>query len=372
MADIRNVAMVLYQAISGAAVDEKLVQEATEYFANTESPVDPDTFRRLFAHIRTHLSDQQELTSLAKRWQARLAGRQQFHDVEEANAFHKEYVAALDMDKLITESVTAGFAKRNAGTAFDYELSQPTKVTGWTLLYTTGGSAVLRAGLREHRVTANQALLFSPNAVYRLKREAKSPSWSHFYAVFQPLPTWRPHLDWPKVAPHVGGFTIDSAHQDKLQALFQSLLDCFSDALPLRHELAYNLMEQLVLRCAGLMYEIPRPHVDERIAKVQAYIDEHYREAFSLADIAQTFHLSPSRLSALFKEETGMTVFGWRDEKRMIRAAQLLRGTDQRIAQISEAIGISDPAYFTRLFHRLVGTTPRDYRNGRAEALGTN
>ncbi|MFT5576388.1 MAG: AraC family transcriptional regulator of arabinose operon [Bermanella sp.] len=368
MTDIRNVALALFKMIDSQPVEESLIQEAADYFASSESPVDPDTFRRFFAHIRKHLTEQEALPPLAARWKAQLAGRSSFsHD--EAQVFHKEYVASLDMDTMITEAVTAGFAKRNAGTAFDYELSQPHKVTGWTLLYTTEGSATLRAGLREHRVRAHEALLFSPNAVYRLKREDQCPSWSHYWVVFQPQSTWRPHLEWPKIAPHVGCLNIASPQRDTIGQLMQSMLDCFSDASPLRHELAYNLMEQLILRCATLMFELPRPHIDDRIDKIQQHLDTHYREPFTLGEIADIFHLSASRLSALFKEETGVTVFGWRDEKRMIHAAQLLRGTDKSIAEISDSIGISDPAYFTRTFHRLVGSTPRDYRKGRGTGV---
>jgi AraC family transcriptional regulator of arabinose operon len=368
MTDIRNVALALFKMINSEPVDETLIQEAAEYFANSESPVDPDTFRRFFAHIRKHLADQEALLLVAARWKGQLEGRSTF-SYNEADAFQKEYVASLDMDKMISEAVAVGFAKRNAGTTFDYELSQPRKVTGWTLLYTTEGSAVLRAGLREHRVKPHHALLLSPNAVYRLKREDQSPCWNHYYIVFQPQSTWRPHLDWPKIAPYVGCLNIQSTQRDIIVGLIQSMLDCFSDASPLRHELAYNLMEQLILRFASLMIEQPRPHIDERIEKIQSYLDSHYMKVFTLSEVANTFHLSPSRLSALFKDETGMTVFGWRDEKRMIRAAQLLRGTDQSIAKISEAIGISDPAYFTRIFHRLVGSTPRDYRKGRGTGV---
>jgi AraC family transcriptional regulator of arabinose operon len=364
MADIRNVALALFKMINSEPVEEFLMQEAAEYSAHSESPVDPDTFRRFFAHIRKHLADQEALPPLAARWKDRLAGRSKFsHD--EAQAFHKEYVAALDMDKMITESVTAGFAKRNAGTAFDYELSQPHKVTGWTLLYTVEGSAILRAGLREHKVRPHEALLLSPNAVYTLRRDEPCECWSHYWIVFQPMSTWRPHLDWPKVAPYVGNLVVEAEHQSTIAGVTENLLASFSDASPLRHELAYNLMEQLILRCASLIFELPRQHVDDRIEQVQEYIDQHYMECFSLADIAETFHLSPSRLSALFKAETGMTVFSWRDEKRMIHAAQMLRGTDRSIAEISDSIGISDPAYFARIFHRLVGSAPRDYRQGR-------
>lgn len=368
MSDIRNVALALLRMINGEPVEEALIQEASDYFANSESPVDPATFRRFFAQIQQQPTDQEALPPLAARWKQRLAGREHFTRAE-AQAFHKEYVASLDMDKLITDAVTGGFAKRNAGSAYDYELSQPRSVTGWTLLYTTEGSAVLRAGLREHRVSAHEALLFSPNAVYQLQRERQCPSWSHYWVVFQPQSTWRPHLDWPRIAPYVGKLLIEPAYRSTIEDVLQSLLNCFSTASPLRHELAYNLMEQLVLRCASLLLEVPRARVDARVEKIQAYIDNHYRDAFTLSEIASAFHLSPSRLSALFKAETGMTVFRWRDEKRMIHAAQLLRGTDKSISEISEMIGIADPAYFTRIFHRLVGSSPRNYRKGRGIGL---
>lgn len=94
-----------------------------------------------------------------------------------------------------------------------------------------------------------------------------------------------------------------------------------------------------------------------------AYIDRHFTEAgLSLSQIAREVNVSANYLSAVFSQEMGRTLTEYITGKRMERARELLRNTDQRSGEIAQAVGYRDPRYFSALFKKNHGCTPRDYR----------
>jgi AraC-like DNA-binding protein len=94
------------------------------------------------------------------------------------------------------------------------------------------------------------------------------------------------------------------------------------------------------------------------------YIHQHYSEPLSLERVAKASGFARTYFSELFKQRQGMTfqryVFGLRVE----RAKKLLTGTDLSVTRIAELSGHRSTAYLCRVFQRVVGTTPLDYRRG--------
>lgn len=92
------------------------------------------------------------------------------------------------------------------------------------------------------------------------------------------------------------------------------------------------------------------------------YINAHYDQPVTLADVARAAHLSVSRLSHLFKQLTGATVIEHLTSVRIEHAKRLLLTTDKSCTQICFQIGYNHQSYFTRSFRRLTGLTPRQFR----------
>lgn len=94
-----------------------------------------------------------------------------------------------------------------------------------------------------------------------------------------------------------------------------------------------------------------------------SYIDEHFAdEDISLNTVAKTVNVSANYFSAVFSQETGETFIEYLTKKRMEKAKQLLRQTSMRSGEIAFTVGYSDPRYFSFIFRKNVGCTPRDYR----------
>lgn len=100
-------------------------------------------------------------------------------------------------------------------------------------------------------------------------------------------------------------------------------------------------------------------HQAERIL---VWLESHYAEPLRLSQMAAELHLSPYHLSHLFKECTGSSISDYVTARRLQQAIKLLTSTDQAVARVGEAIGLTNCSYFCKLFKTRYGVTPHQYR----------
>ena len=98
------------------------------------------------------------------------------------------------------------------------------------------------------------------------------------------------------------------------------------------------------------------------LATVKAYLDEHYTKKIALDDLEERFFINKFYLSKIFKETYGTTINNYLISKRITRAKQLLRFTDLTVDEIGAAVGMADANYFSRMFRKVEGSSPREYR----------
>ena len=93
------------------------------------------------------------------------------------------------------------------------------------------------------------------------------------------------------------------------------------------------------------------------------YIKEHLEDDLSLEQIAQHIHINESYFSRTFKKECGNSVISYINNLRINKAKELLATSNLKTFEISEAVGIHDPAYFSVLFKKNTGMSPKAYRD---------
>ncbi len=98
------------------------------------------------------------------------------------------------------------------------------------------------------------------------------------------------------------------------------------------------------------------------VSKAKVYIDENYEKELTLDDVARKIAISPYYLSKLFKDETGENFIEYLTKLRMERAKKLLENNCLSVKEICVCVGYSDPNYFSRIFKKVVGVTPTDFR----------
>ena len=72
--------------------------------------------------------------------------------------------------------------------------------------------------------------------------------------------------------------------------------------------------------------------------------------------------LNPVYCGALFSQETGQTILQYTNRLRITKAKELLHFTNDSVSEIAAEVGIEDLYYFSRLFKKLVGMSPSEYR----------
>lgn len=92
------------------------------------------------------------------------------------------------------------------------------------------------------------------------------------------------------------------------------------------------------------------------------YVNSNYRMNFTLDELAETMHVSRKQLMAMFRDYTGYTPINYINKMRMSQACVLLKNTDYKILAIAEMVGMNSEKYFTRLFTKTCGVSPREYR----------
>ena len=81
-----------------------------------------------------------------------------------------------------------------------------------------------------------------------------------------------------------------------------------------------------------------------------------------MRDVADAVHLSPSYFGKLFKQETGQAFSVFLMEFRIQKSKALIRAEDMRLADVAFAVGFEDQSYFTKVFKRVAGVSPMQYR----------
>lgn len=98
------------------------------------------------------------------------------------------------------------------------------------------------------------------------------------------------------------------------------------------------------------------------LAEVKDYLDEHYAERIVLDELAEKYYINKYYLTKIFKETYGSTISGYLITMRITKAKQLLRFTDMTVDEIGDAVGMGDANYFSRMFRKVEGISPREYR----------
>ena len=95
---------------------------------------------------------------------------------------------------------------------------------------------------------------------------------------------------------------------------------------------------------------------------VHAYIEAHYMEDLSVQDLSERFSYSEAYFCKRFKQVYGKSFVSYLTEYRIERAKELLRNGSISIRAAGKAVGYPDPNYFAKVFRRVTGKSPSDYR----------
>ena len=168
-------------------------------------------------------------------------------------------------------------------------------------------------------------------------------------------------------------YRFDYEHQQKLVEILNSIYR-FSDS----HQYYGNEADEFYIHARFqeflyLLYEMQDCNtyvndqtynsIEQRIYEITAYIHSHYEDPVSLNSLSDMFYISPSYLSREFKRVTHFNLTSYIQMTRIRNAQYRLSATDSKITEIASDCGFTSFSQFNRIFNRVTGKSPREYRN---------
>ena len=233
----------------------------------------------------------------------------------------------------------------------------------WLMEYTAGGCAELRTETGTHGLHEGDIFLYRPEVRqdYGMVGE-----WNHHWVSFFPRSHWSRWLDWPELDPGLARLRVtDPRLRKTVLGLFREGTELSRMPWHQTAEFITNQVERILLWLDTINPLHGEALLDNRVRNTLQFIAQHHRERLTLATLARECALSPSRFSHLFRYEMNVAPLQYLNRYRIDRAKEMLRWTTEPIAEIAYNVGFDNPLYFSRIFHKHVGRSPRDYRRQR-------
>jgi len=148
------------------------------------------------------------------------------------------------------------------------------------------------------------------------------------------------------------GDLTDATVEEWYEALFN-----ITDETILKKTLSSEIVEYIAT------YRKKREEAESKpIRDVIDYIHQHYGEKILIEDMAARAFFNTTYFSELFKRQTGKNFSDYLTEVRISEAKEMLRDSRQNIGDIADKVGYKDTKYFTKIFTKLVGIKPSEYR----------
>lgn len=233
----------------------------------------------------------------------------------------------------------------------------------YILIYCTGGKGWIECGGARHKLQSGNFFIIPRCREHTYGADENDP-WSIYWI----------HFTGTLADSFGGGFDhaceISSAEDSRIsnrlelfEELYKSLESGYSEAqLNYSCSVLGHLLGSFkyidAFRATGKMEEGSLDMID----RCRHYMLENIEKQISLADICAYIGRSQSYCSEMFRRFTGMSPVQYLQTLRIQTAAHLMDVTSMKINQVCLKVGISDPYYFSRLFSKTMGMSPKEYR----------
>ncbi len=242
--------------------------------------------------------------------------------------------------------------------------SRTTPIDQNVLIYCTAGCGTYTLNRITHTVSENQFFILPAGIPHSYQADANNPwtiYWIHFkgrlsieYLPEQNAPITIAPESHSRINDRIGMF------EEMFLTLKNGLnLDNLRYSSALLHHFLGTLKYMRQFRESNIS-EIDDSNMVE--ASIH-FMKEHMEKQISLKMLTDYTGYSPSHLSMVFKQKTGQSPLSYFNLLKVQKACFMLDETDMKINQISSKLGLSDPYYFSRMFTKVMGLSPKEYRN---------
>jgi AraC family transcriptional regulator of arabinose operon len=242
-----------------------------------------------------------------------------------------------------------------------YMTKRPEGMRDWLILYTLDGEGYFRTPAGEKQCGAGDISLLKAGVPHQYGT-CPGKNWHFVWAHF-------PHLSETAFLPdeEVLISRVNSEYiRKRIYRSFKRVLRDSRERTGLWHELCENSIREILLLLAVRLNQ----KIDPRVEQVLHILSQKMKETIRIDDLAKTVCLSPSRLSHLFKQETGESILETLNRIRLRQAALLLEHTDRTAIEAAMDVGFQSYNHFAELFRKQYGMSPRTYKSSPQKGSG--
>jgi len=252
----------------------------------------------------------------------------------------------------------AGYFPKAAG----HRVERPQGSATHLLIACLQGAGWVRASGGMQTVSSGDVVWLASDQPHSYGADGDDPwtiVWAHFTG--EELPRWRAELGWAQKDP-IGSTHVfaDRIPELGLDQVYNHLEHGYSDLHLLEAGTALRSTFCALLRLG--QSTVAARSTAERIERVREQLVRAPARPHRLPELAASAGLSVPHFSLLFRKHTGYAPIDFLIRQRVRIACRLLDTTDEGIAKIASDVGFADPYYFSRLFHRIMGSPPKTYR----------
>lgn len=224
-------------------------------------------------------------------------------------------------------------------------------------MYCMEGSGTIEVDGEKYMLHANQAFCIPRFRGHRYYASEKDP-WSILWVHFKGTDTEYYPLEECRLI----NFNSQNA-TNRMQFLFELLFRVLESNYTLGNFIYISQVLEMIL--SETYYREKHNTTQEQnkhVTNVIRYMYKHLYENLTLEHVVEEFELSKSYLNAIFQKYTQHAPMDFFISLKMKRACQLLRASDCYIYEVAQRLGYTDQYYFSRIFKKVVGMSPKEYR----------
>ena len=238
---------------------------------------------------------------------------------------------------------------------------RPNGISQHIIIYCTEGYGWLEINKKKVEVSPSQFIAIPANTPHKYAANMDKP-WTIYWIHFKG---------------ETAAFIIDLILKNSEN--YKPYLSYSEDRIKLFEDICYNLEKGYssdTLRyvnmifshfLSSLIYEDKFNHVDEQtgpdiVDKTITYMQENIKSMIRLDEFSAFANLSTSHFSAIFRARTGYSPIEYFNQLKVQKACQYISFTTMSIKSIAISLGIEDQYYFSRMFTKLMGSSPNEYR----------
>lgn len=228
----------------------------------------------------------------------------------------------------------------------------------YILLYCTEGQGTIQMDGKIYHLGPNQAFCiprFKRHCYYASEKDPWSILWVHFKGEdtrYFPLEDCK-----------IVTFTSQNA-PERMHFLFDLLFRVLEGNYTLGNFIYISQVLSVIL---AEIYDREKGHTtreqNKHVTAVVRYMYKHLYENLTLEEVTEEFGLSKSYLNAIFQKYTGHAPMDFFIHLKMKRACRMLRTTEYYVYEVAQRLGYADQYYFSRVFKKVVGMSPKEYKN---------